>query len=206
MIHARAWQGFDGAPSLDVMLLKQQFFTASGISQKHEEGFQYAYRHNHPLLQFLPLKLAAWIAKNFSLELDLPPSTDPCSSEILNRILTRCLISDRRGNNLHTFHCVEFESDLYRGIMRARCYPFNMAQHRFRGKNVKVRSVFIKTFEIQYPKHYLFFELYRVYICNVDNTSAAILQMYFTCAQLKTRSVQRSCGRHSSQPGFLQRI
>jgi hypothetical protein len=150
MILARAWQGFNGAPFLDVMLLKPQFFTASENSQKHEQGFQYAYRHNHPLLQFLPLKLAEWIAKNFSLELDLPPSSDPCSSEILNRILTRCLISDRRGNNLRTFHCVEFESDLYRGIMRTRCYPFNMAQHQFRGKNVKVRSVFIKTFEIPY--------------------------------------------------------
>ncbi len=56
----------------------------------------------------------------------------------LNRILTGCLVSDRRGNNLHTFHTVEFESDLYRGVMRARCYPFNMAGHRFRGKNVKV--------------------------------------------------------------------
>ena len=47
-------------------------------------------------------------------------------------------MSDRQGNNLHTFHSVEFESDLYRGVMRARCYPFNMAGHRFRGKNVKV--------------------------------------------------------------------
>ena len=56
----------------------------------------------------------------------------------LNRILTGCLVSDRRGNNLHTFHTVEIESDLYSGVMRARCYPFNMAGHRFRGKNVKV--------------------------------------------------------------------
>ena len=56
----------------------------------------------------------------------------------LNRILTGCLVSDRRGNNLHTFHTVEFESDLYGRVMRACCYPFNMAGHRFRGKNVKV--------------------------------------------------------------------
>ena len=33
------------------------------------------------------------------------------------------------------------QPDLYRGVMRARCYPFNMAQHRFRGKNVKVRDL-----------------------------------------------------------------
>ena len=72
-----------------------------------------------------------------------PDSGQEWTSAQLNRILG-CLVTDRRGNNLHTFQCfhlVEFESDLYRGVMRARCYPFNMAQHRFRGKNVKVRDL-----------------------------------------------------------------
>ena len=143
-----ACQGFNGAPSIDVMLLKPQFFTASGCSQRDEQGFQYAYRQNHPLLQFLPLKLAEWLAKNLSDKLGLTKTsdTDGCSTADLNRILTRCLVSDRRGNNLHTFHCVEFESDLYIGVMRARCYPFNMAQLRFRGKNIKVCELRSKKF------------------------------------------------------------
>ena len=140
---ACACQGVDGAPSLDVMLLKQQFFSASGTNQRQEQAFQYAYRQKHPLLQFLPLKLAEWVAKNLADELGLPDSCDQWTSEELNSILTRCLVSDRRGDNLHTFHSVEFESDLYRGVMRARCYPFNMAQHRFRGKNVKVRPLLL---------------------------------------------------------------
>ncbi len=33
---------------------------------------------------------------------------------------------------------VEFESDSYRGVLRARCYPFDMAQNSFPGKNLKV--------------------------------------------------------------------
>jgi hypothetical protein len=134
----RGAQGFYEAPSLDVMLLKQQVFSASGANQNREPTFQYAYRQHHPLLQYLPQKLAEWLAKNMSEELNLPDPGDEWSSEALNNILIHCLVSNRRGDNLHTFQCVEFESDLYRGVMRARCFPFKMAQHRFYGKNVKV--------------------------------------------------------------------
>ena len=132
-------QGFYDAPSLDVMLLKQQVFSASGANQNREPTFQYAFRQHHPLLQFLPQKLAEWLAKNMSEELNLPDPGDEWSSEALNNILIHCLVSNRRGDNLHTFQCVEFESDLYRGVMRARCFPFDMENHRFYGKNVKVR-------------------------------------------------------------------
>jgi hypothetical protein len=65
-------QGHDRAESLDILLLKQQLFTTSGTNQREEQAFRYAYRQNHPLLQFLLLKLAEWIAKNLSDELDLP--------------------------------------------------------------------------------------------------------------------------------------
>ena len=137
----RGAQGFYDAPSLDVMLLKQQVFSASGATrnQNREPTFQYAFRQHHPLLQFLPQKLAEWLAKNMSEELNLPDPGDEWSSAALNNILIHCLVSNRRGDNLHTFQCVEFESDLYRGVMRARCFPFDMENHRFYGKNVKVR-------------------------------------------------------------------
>ena len=68
-------------------------------------------------------------------------ASSAATSAQLNRILSGCLVSDRSGNHLHTFHTVEFESDLYRGIMRARCYPFNMPRHQFHGKNAKVRHL-----------------------------------------------------------------
>ncbi len=75
------------------------------------------------------------------MELNVPPRLDPSkpwSTATLNRILQTCIVSDSRGINIHTFQTVENESDLYRGVKRARYYPFNMKQHRFRGRNVKV--------------------------------------------------------------------
>jgi hypothetical protein len=95
------------------------------------------------MLQFLPKKLewAEWIVNNYSEELNVPLRPDPSkpwSTATLNRILQTCLVSDSRGINIHTFQTVEFKSDLYRGVMRSRCYPFNMERHRFRRRNVKV--------------------------------------------------------------------
>ena len=70
-------QGTSCAPSLDVMLLKQQVFTASGANNRQEETFEYAFRLSHPLLQFLPKKLSEWITKNLADKLELPPTTGP---------------------------------------------------------------------------------------------------------------------------------
>ena len=67
-----------------------------------------------------------------------PDTTQPWNTATLNRILQTCLVSDRKGHNIHTFQTVEFEPDLYRWVMSARCYPFDMERHRFRGRNVKV--------------------------------------------------------------------
>ena len=39
---------------------------------------------------------------------------------------------------LSTFGCVDWESDLCRGVMRARCYPFDMPKHHFHGFNPQV--------------------------------------------------------------------
>ena len=136
-------QGHDSAPGLDIMLLKQQFLCVSGQvanpARQHPPA-EYVYRSSHPMLQFLPRKLAEWIANNYAEELNVPLRPDPSqpcqwSTATLNRILQTYLVSDRKGNNIDTFQTVEFESDLYCGVMRVRCYPF---RHRFRGINVKV--------------------------------------------------------------------
>jgi hypothetical protein len=141
-------QGHDSAPGLDIMLLQQQHLSVSGQAAdpaRQRPPVEYVYRCSHPLLQFLPLKLAEWIATNYVAELNVPPRPDPSrpwSTATLNRILQTYIVSDSRGINIHTFQSVEFESDLYRGVMRAaaRCYPFNMERHRFRGRNVKVST------------------------------------------------------------------
>ena len=57
----------DSAPHLDVMLLKQQDLSAPGLP-----AIEYVYRQMHPLLQFLPQKLAEWIDKNVGDKLNLP--------------------------------------------------------------------------------------------------------------------------------------
>jgi hypothetical protein len=123
------------------MLLKQQFLSVSGQAANPAR--------QHPPVEYwlsglqitMLKKLAEWIANNYAEELNVPPRPDPSqpwSTATLNRILQTCLVFDRKGNNIDTFQTVEFESDLYRGVMRARCYPFNMENHRFRGRNVKV--------------------------------------------------------------------
>ncbi len=42
---------------------------------------EYPFRKSHPILRWLPSKLAAWIGENFGLELSIPPT------EELNAIL-----------------------------------------------------------------------------------------------------------------------
>jgi hypothetical protein len=39
---------------------------------------------------------------------------------------------------LTTFGSVEWESQLFRGVMRARCYPFNLPKKRFHSMNSQV--------------------------------------------------------------------
>jgi hypothetical protein len=137
-------QGHDSAPGLDIMLLKQQYLSVSGHAAnpaRQHPPVEYLYRSSHPMLQFLPQKLAEWIANNYSEELNVPLRPDPSkpwSAATLNRILQTCIVSGSRRINIHTFQTVEFESDLYRGVMLARCYPFNMEHHRFRGRNVEL--------------------------------------------------------------------
>jgi hypothetical protein len=93
-IVACASQGVYITQSLDVMLLEQQFLSASGTNQRHKETFKYAYRQNHPLLQFLPLKLAEWVATTFPEEMGLADFVDKFCSQDLSHILTLCLVSD----------------------------------------------------------------------------------------------------------------
>ena len=111
------------APGLDIMLLKQQFLGVSGQATnpaRQRPPVEYVYRSSHPMLQFLPQKLAEWIANNYAEELNVPLRPDlsqPWSTATLNRILQTCLVSDRKGINIHTFQTVEFESDLYSGYV-----------------------------------------------------------------------------------------
>jgi hypothetical protein len=67
------------------------------------------------MLQFLPQKLAEWIANNYAEELNVPPRPDPLrpwNTAALNPILQTCIVSDRHRINIHTFQTVEFKSGI----------------------------------------------------------------------------------------------
>ena len=97
------------------------------------EWLEYIYRTAHPALRWLPTKLAEWIGENMQEELGFPdkadkraePGTGWTPAE-LNSILHDHVVA----GELTTFGCVEWESQLFRGTMRARCYPFNMPKRR----------------------------------------------------------------------------
>ncbi len=69
-------QGHASAPGLDIMLLKQQFFSisrqAANPARQHPP-VEYVYCRSHPILQLLPQKLAEWIANNYAEELNVHP-------------------------------------------------------------------------------------------------------------------------------------
>ncbi len=49
------------------------------------------------------------------------------------------LVPNHNGKGqLRTFCCIHWECELYSGRPKARCYPFNLSGHRFRGKNRQV--------------------------------------------------------------------
>ena len=101
--------------------------------QPSQVWLQYAYRKHHPALQWLPTKLAEWIANNMQDELGFPDKADPrrgWTPAELNCILQNHVVRDQNGCALTTFGCVEWESKLYRGVMRAK--------HRFHKMNPQV--------------------------------------------------------------------
>jgi len=105
------------------------------------EWIQYKYRIAHPVLRFLPSKLAEFIGENYAESLGIPPKRDRLkwNVEELNAILMNNLVMPRHGKgHLQTFGRIQWECDLFNGRPSARCYPFDLDEHRFRGKNPQV--------------------------------------------------------------------
>ena len=67
-------------------------------------------------------------------KLGFPDKVDPrrgWTPAELNSILKNHVVRNRDGRALMAFGCVEWESELYRGVMLARCYLWNMPKHCF---------------------------------------------------------------------------
>ncbi len=98
----------------------------------------YEFRTAHPVLRWLPTKLAEWISANLSDELSIPvKNEDKWTAAELNSILINNVVCGSHGH-LRTFGGIKWECDLYNGRPKARCYPFNIDCHRFRDKNPQI--------------------------------------------------------------------
>jgi hypothetical protein len=138
-----------GCVRLDVNLLKPSRLELQDEDLSPNMAFspnslEYVYRSSHPVLRWLPTKLAEWIGENLQEALGFPDKGDvragPGSgwtAAELNHILQAHVVD----GTLTTFGCVEWESEQFRGVMRARCYPFKMSKRRFHGMNPQVCSV-----------------------------------------------------------------
>jgi hypothetical protein len=98
----------------------------------------YEYRTAHPVLCWLPTKMAEWIGANLSAELLIPEKQgDKWTAAELNSILINNVVHGQHGH-LRTFGGIKWECDLFNGRPKARCYPFNIDSHRLRDTNPQV--------------------------------------------------------------------
>jgi hypothetical protein len=76
---------------------------------------EYPFRKSHPILRWLPSKLAAWISDNHGQELGIPPKGGlEWTAGELNAILENNLVPSHGGKGqLRTFCCIQWECELY---------------------------------------------------------------------------------------------
>ena len=140
-----------GVAPLDINLLKPSRIefvqepapplTLGEVQVPYPNRLEYVYRTVQSMLCLLPTKLAEWIRENLQEELGFPdkadkraePGTGWTAAE-LNSILHSHVVN----GELTSFGCVEWVSYLFRGVMSARCYPFDMPKRRFHSCNPKV--------------------------------------------------------------------
>ncbi len=107
-----------------------------------EEYLTYVYSTAHPVLRWLPTKLAEWIGADLCEELNIPDKQGPLwTAAELNAIITGNLIGRPYGH-LRTFGCIQLENELFSVSPKARCCPFNIQGHRFRNKNPQADALY----------------------------------------------------------------
>jgi hypothetical protein len=91
---------------------------------------------------------------------------------------------------LTTFGCVEWQSQLFRGVMRARCYPFNLPKKRFHSFNPQVGCTLISL------RHHLVHTQYMT----VRTTYILSMYQYIPCMMLLCCSCAGYCAGCSPLP------
>ena len=98
------------------------------------------YRCAHPVLRWLPTKLAEWIVSNLCKEMYIHPKQGAMWTVAeLNAILIHNVVGGSHSH-LRTFGCIQWECELFQGRPKARCYPFDIPGHCFRNKTPKVHA------------------------------------------------------------------
>jgi hypothetical protein len=124
--------------TISLSLFLCYMWTGSDVLDPAPEWMLYEYRTAHPVLRWLPTKLAEWIGANLSEELLIPDKIeDKWSAAELNSILLNNVVWGPYGH-LHTFGGIQWECGLFNERLKARCYPFNIVGHRFQDKNPQV--------------------------------------------------------------------
>jgi hypothetical protein len=100
------------------------------------EWVTYTFSTAHPILRWLPSKLAEWLVENMLEELAIPEKQvaqlqSQYTVQQLNSILVNNFVPNRDGGHLRTFTTLQWESDDYRGRPKASCYPFDLDGHCF---------------------------------------------------------------------------
>jgi hypothetical protein len=129
----------------------------SNAQASTQKWLEYMYRTAHLALRWLPTKLAEWIWENLQEEFGFPDKADQRAEPGIgwtpaepNHILHAHVVD----GVLTTSSCVERESELFRGVMCTRCYPFNMPKRHFHSFNTKVCCTFLKFMNIMIPGTY----------------------------------------------------
>ncbi len=98
---------------------------------------EYVHQTVHPALCWLPTKLVELIGENLQVELGFPDKADRRAEPGSGWTPAELIQAHVVDGALTSFGCVEWESELFRGTMRARCYPFDMPKRRFHSFNPK---------------------------------------------------------------------
>ena len=101
------------------------------MSQPHQMSvwLENAYSKHHPVLQWLPTKLAECIANTMQDKLAFPDKANPrrlWTPAELNSIQQNHVVRNQDGCSLKTFWCVDWESELYRGVDDAQAHFHKM--------------------------------------------------------------------------------
>ena len=107
---------------IDIDLLKAERILVP--TEKGTKWLRYKWRKAHPLLQYLPTKLAEYLGDALSDLLNIPPRTNAeWTVEELNEIILNCVVAQSDGNHLEPWREIQWECDAFRGVSTARCCP-----------------------------------------------------------------------------------